>query len=46
MKTTKPRNPVARDLRTPKYRARIERNRKRAAKNGEARVKPIDLLGF
>jgi hypothetical protein len=46
MKKSRIRNPVARDLRTPKYRARVERNRKRAAKNGEARVRPIDLLGI
>jgi hypothetical protein len=46
MKKSRIRNSVARDLRTPKYRARVERNRKRAAKNGEARVRPIDLLGI
>jgi hypothetical protein len=34
---TKPRNPIARDLLTPKYRQRVEINRKRAQKTGSSK---------
>lgn len=33
IKTIRRRDPVARDLLTPKYRVRIERNRKKDARN-------------
>lgn len=33
LKAPKHRNPIARDLLTPKYRQRVELNRKRAAKS-------------
>jgi hypothetical protein len=33
LKQPKPRNPVARDLLTPKYRQRVEPNKKRDAKS-------------
>jgi hypothetical protein len=37
LKQSRPRNPVARDLLTPKYRQRVEINRKRASKTGSAK---------
>ena len=37
IKAPKRRNPIARDLLTPKYRLRVEINRKRALKTGSAK---------
>jgi hypothetical protein len=36
----KKRNPIARDLRTPKYRARVVENKKKAAARGYQKHKP------
>lgn len=35
LEATKPRNSIARDLRTAKYRQRVEPNKKRALKSGK-----------
>lgn len=39
------RNYVARDLRTPKYRQRVERNQRRWSDLRQGRFKSLDLLG-
>lgn len=49
MKTPKKpamRNPVARDLRTPKYRQKVERNQRRLLELARGRFKSLDLLGI
>ena len=40
------RNPVARDLRTPKYRQKVERNQRRLVELARGRFKSLDLLGI
>jgi len=40
------RNPVARDLASPKYRQKVQRNQRRLLELARGRFKSLDLLGI
>ncbi len=44
MKTTKRRNPIAKDLRTPKYKMRVVQSKKKYCRKQEQRTNSWDIV--